>query len=90
MNKGMGKMIANHLQNRKKYKKFVANDVYGYIMITTLSMMISALGVVIIFREKYKKLENREPLLLLLGICISIIGSVILLLTVLYIKTRRT
>lgn len=66
--------------------RFVAKDVYGYIIVTALALFIVTGGVFIIWREQRK--VDREPAYIILGICVASLGSLLMLLTILLLATR--
>lgn len=68
--------------------KFVAKQVYGYVILASLAVGVAMAGVFIIYMEQRKYAEERNQGRIIIGICISSAGSLIMLLTILYLLTH--
>jgi len=66
----------------------VAKDVYGYVILTTIAVIIGAFGVFVIYREARKDIDKRNTAYIILGICIASGGSLLMVLTILFLATR--
>lgn len=66
----------------------VRKQIYGYVIVSSLAVAISIIGVVIIYLEQRKLAEERSAGKIILGICIASLGSLIMLLTIFYLTMR--
>lgn len=83
-----GKIRPTFFQRAVHSDTIVAKDVYGYIIITAIAVAIAATGVFVIYRESKKEPEYRNPTYIILGICIASGGSLLMVLTILFLTTR--
>ena len=69
-------------------RRIVAREVYGYVVVTTIAVLIACIGVFFIYREGKKDVEKRNPFYIIFGICIASLGSLLMVLTILFLATR--
>lgn len=67
----------------------VAKDVYGYAILTSIAVILGIIGVLIILREAKKERDNRNTAKVILGICVASGGSLVMLITILNLVTRK-
>jgi divalent metal cation (Fe/Co/Zn/Cd) transporter len=69
--------------------QFVAKDVYGYMIIMALAIMIACVGIYLIYRETHKDPRDRNTTQIILGLCVACAGSFLMVLTILYLLARK-
>lgn len=68
--------------------KFVAKEVYGYVIISSLAVGIALIGVFLIYLEQRKHPDERNPGKVIIGICVSAAGSLVMILSLFYLLAR--
>ena len=71
-------------------RKIVAKEAYGYFIMSTLAILVCCLGMYFIFRERNKDLDQRNPGGIILGICITAVGGVLIVLTMFFLLLRSS
>jgi len=67
----------------------VAKEVYGYIILTSIAILLGIAGIWIIMKEARKQPENRNAAKIVLGLCVASGGSLVMLITILSLVSRK-
>jgi heme/copper-type cytochrome/quinol oxidase subunit 2 len=70
--------------------KIVAHDVYGYIIVSSIAVIIAVCGIAILIVQSRKELDKRNPGMIILGICLGALGMVVVFLSILFLSFRGT
>lgn len=61
------------------------DQVYGYMIITSVAVCICSIGIYVILSERRKSRDERNTNKIIFGVCIASIGSMLMVLTILFL-----
>lgn len=69
--------------------QFVAKEVYGYVIITAIAIIIALFGLFLIYQESKKESAHRDPTKIIIGICVCSCGGVLMILMITFLMIKH-